>query len=208
MTLGKLGILTIATLVLAGMAHAPAHANLLVNPSFEDPITFDGPPFVGFWEGFNGGGAAAGNSTLMPRSGLQHLLVSIAGTDNTFAGAFQDVSGLTPGQVLEFSGWHMTPSNPLDLGVEVRIEWRNSSSNIEISRTPNLTPPVTPTYTPFGVIAAVPPGADTARLVYAIQTFGPEPLNNGTVYVDDVFFGDLPTPAKSSTWGHLKNLYR
>ena len=33
--------------------------NLLVNPGFEDPITSDGPPFVGFWEAFNGGGGAS-----------------------------------------------------------------------------------------------------------------------------------------------------
>jgi len=33
-------------------------ANLFVNPGFEDPITQDGPPFVGYWEGFNSGGAS------------------------------------------------------------------------------------------------------------------------------------------------------
>ena len=39
--------------------------NLLVNPGFEDPITQDGPPFVGSWEGFNGSaGASASNGNI------------------------------------------------------------------------------------------------------------------------------------------------
>ena len=70
-------------------------ANLIVNPGFEDPITFDGAPFVGFWEGFNGGvGATSANSASMPRSGTMSLEVAIVDTVNSFAGAFQDVDGL------------------------------------------------------------------------------------------------------------------
>ena len=38
----------------------------------------------------------------------------------------------------------------------------------------------------FNLMATAPAGADLARVVYAIQTFGPEPSNTGTVYVDDV----------------------
>src|SRR5262245_46898252 len=72
-------------------------ANLLVNSSFESPITYDGAPFVGSWEGFNGGGAAAVNSTTLPRTGAQSLGLSINNSPNTFAGAFQDVPGLAPG---------------------------------------------------------------------------------------------------------------
>ena len=211
MKLGKLGLLAAAALVLSGMVQTPAHAiaNLIVNPGFEDPITFDGPPFVGSWEGFSGGaGSAAANANVMPHGGLQHLLLAITNTDNTFAGAFQDVSGLLPGDTYTFGGWHMTPSSPLDLGVEVRIEWRNSVSNSEISRTPNLTPIPGGAYSQFSITATVPPGANSARVVYAIQTFGGEPSNNGTVYVDDASFGGQPTPAKGSTWGRLKGLYR
>lgn len=209
MKLGNLGLFVAAALVLAGMAQAPAHANSLVNPGFEDPITYDGPPFVGSWEGFNGGGAAVSNSTLSPHSGIQHLSISINSTANTFAGAFQDVASLTPGDAAVFSGWHMTPSNPLDLGVEIRIEWRNSVSNTEVSRTANLTPTPTGTYTPFSLSAVVPAGADAARVVYAIQSFSSAPLGNGTVYVDDVsFVSGQATPSRSSTWGRLKGMYR
>src|SRR5688572_18103566 len=113
------------------------YANLLVDGGFENPITQDGPPSVGLWEGFNGGGASAVNSATMPRTGAQSLGLSINNTVNTFAGAFQDVAGLTAGTQFTLSGWHATTSSPLSLGVEIRIEWRNSVSNTEISRTPN-----------------------------------------------------------------------
>lgn len=186
--LGALGFLT--------LTGSPAAANLLVNAGFEDPVTTDGPPFVGFWEAFSGGaGSSSANSSIMARSGLQSLGLSIVSTDNTFAGAFQDVGGLSSGIEYIFSGWHATPSSPLDLGTEVRIEWRNSGSNTEISRTPNLTPIPGASFSSFNLNATVPVGADVARVVYAIQTFGAEPGNNGTVYVDDVSFVVVPEPS-------------
>ena len=37
------------------LAANQAAANLFVDPSFENQITYDGPPFLGTWEGFNGG---------------------------------------------------------------------------------------------------------------------------------------------------------
>lgn len=191
----RLGIVGFAFMLLAAQQAA---ANMLANPSFEDQITSDGAPFVGFWEGFSGGaGAEAINGTVMPRTGTLHLSLSIFNTDNSFAGAFQDVPGITSGTQYTFSGWHKTPSNPLDLGVEIRIEWRDSVGNSEISRTPNFTPIPTADYTDFHLTAVAPAGADTARVVYAIQTFGAEPTNNGTVYVDDVSFV-IPEPATAS----------
>lgn len=174
--------------------------NLFVNPGFEDPITMDGPPFIGSWEGFNSGaGASSMNSITMPRSGSQHLDLAISLTENAFAGAFQDVGGLTPGTEYVFSGWHATPSTPLDLGVEFRIEWRDSVNDVEISRTPNSTSAPTSNYSLFSLSAAVPAGADLARVVYAIQTFGPG--NNGIVFVDDVSFGVVPEPSSVALLG-------
>jgi len=188
---------TLAAVFLLSLSTSPFAANLLTDPSFENPITFDGAPFVGFWEGFNGGGAAAVNSPTLPRTGALSLGLSITSTPNTFAGAFQDVAGLAPGTEYNFSGWHATTSNPLDLGIEFRIEWRDSVGNVEVSRTPNsTTSPSGPlgTYTPFSLTATVPLGADTARVVYAIQSFGTAPLGNGLVYVDDVSFAVVPEP--------------
>lgn len=193
----KLPQFHLLTAVIAlSLAASAGAANLAVNGGFEDPVTSDGPPFVGFWEVFNGGaGSSSGNSAVMPRTGLQSLEVSILNTDNTFAGAFQDVTGLTPGLEYTLSGWHASLSSPLDLTAEVRIEWRNSGSNTEISRTPNLTPVPASLYSPFELTAAVPVGADTARFVYAIQTFTGGAGNNGTVYVDDISFAVVPEPS-------------
>jgi hypothetical protein len=177
------------------LSASQAAANLFANPGFEDPVTSDGAPFVGSWEAFNGGaGSSSANSAVMPRSGAQHLDLSIMNTNNTFAGAFQDVPGLLPGQTGIFTGWHKTTTDPLDVGVEIRVEWRNSIANNEVGRTPNFTPVPTSDYTPFSFSAIVPAGADTARVVYAIQTFGPQPTNNGTVFVDDVSFV-IPEPS-------------
>src|SRR5260221_12290416 len=140
----KSKLLTLTTVSLLSMA-ASAVAQV-ANPSFEDPITFDGAPFVGSWEGFAGGGASAANSTLHPYTGLQSLMLTISTTANTFAGAFQDIA-VVAGTDYTFGGWDMTTSNPLDLGVEIRIEWRNSTS--EVARTPNLTPVPLSSYSAF-----------------------------------------------------------
>lgn len=176
------------------LAANQAAANQFVDPSFESQITYDGPPFLGSWEGFNAGaGSEAINGTVMPRTGTLHLSLSIFGVNNAFAGAFQDVA-VNAGSNYTFSGWHKTPSNPLDLGVEARIEWRNAGSNSEISRTPNLTTAPTSDYSQFMLSGVAPAGADLARVVYAIQTFGGEPTNTGTVFVDDVSFV-VPEPA-------------
>ncbi|HEY7086685.1 MAG TPA: PEP-CTERM sorting domain-containing protein [Tepidisphaeraceae bacterium] len=194
-------ILSIAAMGLMVLASSQAFGqNLLANPGFEDPVTSDGYPFAGSWEAFSGGaGASAGNSSTTPRSGAQDVQLSIANTDNTFAGVFQDVPGLTAGQSVTFSGFHMSPSNPLDLTSEIRIEWRSNTNNdptsVEISRTGNLNPVAgAGSYVPFSLNANVPAGATVARVVYAIQTFSGGPTNNGIVFLDD-FSVTVPEPS-------------
>lgn len=192
--LGTFAITALSATVIAGPV------NQLGNAGFEDPFVADGPPFAGTWEPFNGGGSGASFSvqgTVGPRTDLAHLQIGIDNDDNAFAGAFQDVEGLTAGDIATFSGWHATPSNPLDVGVEFRIEWRDSGTDSEISRTPNQTlAPTGMAYTEFSLTDTVPAGADTARVVYAIQTFGGDgPSNNGEVWVDDASFTVIPEPA-------------
>jgi hypothetical protein len=87
------------------------------------------------------------------------------------------------------------------VGAELRIEWRNSGSNTEVSRTPNSTPVPTSAYSEFGLTAAVPAGADTARLVYAIQSFGPGATDSGIAFVDDVSFAVIPEPSTMALLG-------
>ena len=180
---------TLAAVAIIALGASNASANWLANPSFEAPITSDGSPFVGFWEGFSGtAGATASNSSLMPRTGTGHGQLAITNSNNSFAGVFQDVVGLVPGQITTFSGWNKTVSAPLDLGAELRIEWRKVGQQSAVSRTPNTIPVLTFNYTPFSITTTVPAGADSARVVYAVQTFGPEPTNSGTVYIDDFSF--------------------
>jgi hypothetical protein len=184
----------LAVLACVAMSVSQAAANLLVNPGFEDPITSDGAPFVGFWEAFQGGSASSTRDTVMPRNGAGHLAVGITG-DSTFAGAFQDVEGLIPGQLMNFTVWHKTTSLPYSLITEARIEWRKVGQEAEVSRTLNLSIPPVTDYTPISVIAPVPAGADTARVVYAVQSFTNAGLPDlGTVYVDDASFTVVPEP--------------
>jgi len=191
--------LTLTAILFWSFTASPFAASLLVNPGFEDPITYDGAPFVGSWEGFSGGGASSSNSTLFPHTGAQSLGLSIS-TINTFAGAFQDVPGLVSGTEYSLSGWHATTSNPLNLGVEIRIEWRNSLSNSEVSRTQNYAPVPLAAYSLFSMTGLIPAGADTARVVYAVQSFSTNPLGNGDVFVDDASFV-VPEPSTMALFG-------
>ncbi|MBX3427205.1 MAG: PEP-CTERM sorting domain-containing protein [Pirellulales bacterium] len=166
-----------------------ANANQFANPSFEDPITYDGPPFVGSWEGFSGGAAGTSTlvSTVMPRTGASHIDLTLGGP-NSFAGVFQDVP-VTGGSTWSFMGWHKAVGSNTNVGPEVRIEWRDDTS--EIGRTPNLVPALTSDYTMFNLVATAPAGATIARAVYAGQTFSTG--GSGTLFIDDFSF-KVPEP--------------
>jgi hypothetical protein len=152
----------------------------------------DGPPFVGSWEGFQGGGATAANGSSMPRTGTMEVDLGLT-TFNTFAGVFQDVP-VAPLSPVTYSGWHKAGTSPLNLGTEIRIEWRNSVSDTEVGRTANLTPVATADYTKFVLGASAPATANIARVVYAIQSFSTNPLGNGGVFIDD-FSVTVPEPS-------------
>jgi hypothetical protein len=122
-----------------------------------------------------------------------HLALTITNSNNNFTGVFQDVPGLTPGSTAVFSGWNKA-NGPLEATPEFRIEWRNSLTNSEVARTANVVPTVGSEYSQFTLSAPVPAGADTARVVYALQTFTGPPGDFGTVYVDDTSF-EVPEPA-------------
>jgi hypothetical protein len=196
----QLLVFAVAALVGTALSALDASAqNLLDNPGFESPFAADGAPFDDNWEAFSGGaGATSAAASAEPRTGAQHLSLDIVNTNNTFAGVFQDVP-VAAGQSVTFGGWNKTISSPLDLGAEFRIEWRSASA--EVSRTANILPTLGSDYTPFSLTAAAPAGAVIARVVYAIQTFGPEPTNTGTVYVDDVSVTAVPEPASAGLIG-------
>ncbi|MDZ4655973.1 MAG: PEP-CTERM sorting domain-containing protein [Bythopirellula sp.] len=185
----KFSLFAAMALAISAYGSQVSAQNLLVNPGFEDPVTSDGPPFFGSWEAFsNGGPNISTNGTVMPRSGLQELNLTLV-DPNSFAGAFQDVL-VTEGNEYTWCGWHkLLSGNPG--GTEVRIEWRNATA--EVGRTANLVPPISSDYTKWSLTANALPGATIARVVYAIQSFGaPAPQN---VLVDDVSFTCIPEPA-------------
>ncbi len=189
----KFSLVAVMAMAISALGSLASAQNLLDNPGFEDPITFNGPPFDDNWEGFSGafsgGSAGAGNGTTMPRSGLQELNLSILNDATAFAGAFQDVL-VTPGNEYTFSGWHKLFSGNSG-GTEVRIEWRDATS--EVGRTPNLVPPTSSAYTEFSLTATAPANATIARAVYAIQSFSGS--GNQNVLVDDTSFTCIPEPA-------------
>lgn len=201
---------SVAVLLAAGAAITAQAAhldnpNLLGDPSFEDPasLTADGPPFVGSYETFSldgdqaTGGDTVLHDTTMPRTGSGAVEIAIGSVANSFAGLFQDASfpSSLAGTQAWFSGWHKLQGNTG--GTEARIEWRDSVNDVEISRTPNLTTsPAGSDYEEFIVSDTIPAGADTARLVYAIQSFGG--VQDQTIFLDDVNFnisGYVPEPS-------------
>jgi hypothetical protein len=203
LTLGSLALLSLAC------SSASAATNLLANPGFEAPVTTDGPPFVGSWEAFNGSaGSGSGNAAVAPHSGQQHLNMNITNSDNDFAGAFQEVSGLVAGQTVTWEGFHMSPTTSgLDIVTEIRIEWRAGVNGA--GATPNQNPIPTGAYAPFSMTTTVPAGVDGARVVYAIQSFtNPGVLNTGTVYLDDVSFSIAPEPTSIAALGAASVLLR
>jgi hypothetical protein len=191
----------LAALAMVALAASHSSAQLLTDGSFELPITHDGPPFVGSWEGFSGnfggGSASSENSTIMPHTGAGHVALNLTSA-SAFAGVFQDVPGLSAGDTYTFCGWNKYFGDLPVLGTEVRIEWRDDIN--EISRTPNLVTTLTADYTLFALTATVPAGATIARVVYAIQSFTTSPLGNGTVFIDD-FALKVPEPASIALLG-------
>ncbi|TWT85345.1 hypothetical protein Pla123a_01520 [Posidoniimonas polymericola] len=184
---------------LAGASTALAvhldYYNRIADPSFEGTLTFDGAPFVGTWEGFSGDPVASSEFTSnMPRTGAQSLELNIDQTANSFAGAFQDavLDAGSAGKTAYFSGWHKATG---EAASEIRVEWRDSVAGVEVSRTPNLSPMLSTDFEEFIVSAEIPAGADSARLVYAIQSFGG--VLTQQVFVDDVNFNYAPEPVSA-----------
>ncbi len=163
--------------------------NLVANAGFEDSITADGPPFVGLWQAFSEdddeqtGPDVARTSTRVPRTGLKSLELGIDDKADSFAGVFQDVV-VAAGQAINYSGWHLVEAGPAS--IEIRIEWRDSNTNVEVDRTGDLAPTPGSDYEAFSLREVVPAGADIARIVYAIESIEAGTAPTQAVYVDDV----------------------
>lgn len=189
----KVNVSMVALGVAAAISPAAYGAGVLVDPGFEGSLVDDGSG-VGKWQPFSDG--SAGNQAIVstdnPRTGAQSLRLELD-NGNGFTGVFQDVPVMEGGGIT-FSGWNAL-SEGASGGSEIRIEFIDGGGN-EISRTGNLVPTVTAPYTEFSLSDTVPAGAATARVVYAIQSFGAAPPM--TIDVDDIDVsgsGVIPEPS-------------
>lgn len=165
--------------------------NNLVDAGFESGVFVDDGSGAGKWQPFADG--SAGNTSeigmLMPRTDANAAELNLV-NPNGFAGFFQDVPAV-PGNDAEWSVW---VKDTLGGGsaIEMRIEYRDSVADAEVSRTANLVPTLASTdYELVTLADTVPAGADTARVVFAIQSFGATPPQS--VFVDDAY-ASAPEP--------------
>ena len=190
----KMNTITVAALGILAFGVAETQgAGVLVDPGFESPLVDDGTG-TGKWGPFSAGlPSSAITTTSTPRSGASHLRLAMGGAGNLYAGVFQDVDVLG-GDVITFSGFHAAVDNA-PTGIEIRIEWRNSGG--EIARTLNLAPSPGSVYEAFSLTETAPAGADTARVVYALQSFVGSA--NSVVDVDDVLVSGSSIPEPSTS---------
>ncbi len=172
------------------LAVSASHAQSLADPGFEGTLSFDGAPFDDAWEGFFGtfsdpaGMPFSRYGSTMPLGGSQALEVGVD-SDASFAGAFTQVNGLAPGQVVDFFVFAKSPSpSVLTAEVQLRIEFFDSSDTF-VDQTGNLTPVITGDYLEYMQTGVVPLGADRARFVIALDSGGDFRGDNGTVYFDN-----------------------
>ncbi|MEM8944947.1 MAG: PEP-CTERM sorting domain-containing protein [Planctomycetota bacterium] len=194
-------VAAVALLAMVLVAAQSATANPLADPGFELPLVDDGNG-VGKWNPFSDSGASISEmATTMPRTGAGHANLDLS-APNGFAGFFQDVINVVPGSPIDWSVWAKDNSGTNGQGIEMRIEYRESAGDTEVSRTGNLVPgSLGSAYEQITLSDTVPAGADIARVVFAIQSFGTAPPQS--VFVDDasVSVQQIPEPASIALVG-------
>ena len=148
---------------------------LATNLSFEDPIGMEGELTPDQWNPFMGDGATgAGTGTDFPLDGATHAALTIAGTNDSFAGFQYQIDGVTPGLAYTFS--FSARSEGPDLGGvdgELRIEFLDADGGFVGGQFDNNQPvAATDTYASFSQTQVIPFGATSLRAVVAIQSFG------------------------------------
>lgn len=199
-------VLALALLFAPALILDSSAQNLLIDPSFEGTIVYDGAPAVGGWDGFSstaGTLSGAGFGSGAARTGSQQATLFV-NTADQFAGIYQDV--LVPaGSKVSFDVWHRAAlrlGGQAD-GIEMRLEYVHSGTGAEIAKTANFRPAALGTsYEPFGITGVVPAGADTVRAVYAISSFSGKPASQ-RIYVDDASVAVIPEPTSLVLLGYV-----
>lgn len=162
------------------------------------------------------GGSAITPSTTLASSGAGFTIDEIADGITSDASPFNGFAAV-PGQVgtirlgldaayslSSFVLWN--DINVFQEGIkDFRLEFFDAGASF-ISSTPVLTAPISslaPTTFPFPTVHSV------ARVDLVVLTLHPSTCCGPRLEIREVAFnGELPTPARSSTWGRIKSLYR
>ena len=190
---------------------------LATNLSFEDPIGMEGELTPDQWNPFMGDGATgAGTGTDFPLDGATHGALTIAGTNDSFAGFQYQIDGVTPGLAYTFS-FSARSAGP-DLGGvdgELRIEFLDADGGFVGGQFDNNQPvAATDTYASFSQTQVIPFGATSLRAVVSIQSFGAglDASNDGTLFIDSASIMGPPlgtpgpTPPPTPTPGPVMEL--
>jgi hypothetical protein len=187
-------ILVVSAFVIV-LAGGSVRANLIIDPSFEGTIVYDGPPAFGGWDGFSstpGTSSGAGFGPGWARTGSQQAVLFTSAT-NHFAGIYQDIL-ISAGSTVEFEIWHRAVLGSNGQGVDMHLEYRDSVNDMEIGQTPLATPSSLGfSYELFSITGVVPSGADTVRAFYAINSF--EGISSQRLYLDDAVLRVVPEPS-------------
>lgn len=194
----KCSLVAVAMLAMITATAQDSVANPLVDPGFESAFVDDGSG-VGKWQPFAGGADNISEQGLtMPRTGAGHANLDLM-SDGGFAGFFQDVPAIA-GAAIDWSVWAKDNLGNGGGSIEMRIEYRDSVGDTEVSRTPNLVPALASTdYELVTLSDTIPAGADTARVVFAIQSFGVSAPQS--VFVDDALVVTIPEPTSIALMG-------
>lgn len=202
-------VLLSAALVMGILAHSAQATELLENNGFESALAAPEMSLEGNFSPFAGsaGGPAPGfptTDTINPNACTSHLVASILGEDNAFAGIQQTFSDFVEGETYTYSLFARA-DGALGINAEFRIEWLQADgatfvggqfdNNVDITGALGLSN----AYQQFSQSDVAPAGAAFGRAVFAVQSFGGGD-NNGTVFVDDVSVDGLqaiPEPASA-----------
>jgi hypothetical protein len=194
-------VAVLSLMVVAGMCSS-ASADI-GNGGFETGITYDVAPAPGNWLAFFGpaGTQNVSVTNLAPHSGAQHLITSLSGAANSFNGVVQPMD-IVAGNSYTLNFWARA-GGPVLNGAEYRIEWLNAAGGFvggQFDLNQAIQSQLTSEYQQFTLTATAPAEAVRANVVFAIQTFLTDGVNNDTtVYWDDVSL--VPAPGAAALLG-------
>ena len=209
--------IVIAAVIAFSASTTQAQPNLLNNGSFEialpqtlNPITLSGVNQG--WATFNGAGSAVQtnmfNSTYSPQNGTYALLeTATVGNNWNPAGAYQIVSGITPGQTYTFSIWALTDTvndtyGNNTAGVLFQLGFGNFTNPTNSQQFVSLGSSVSPdphlptinTWTLYTATGVAPAGATDAAVYAMFQDNGSATATEHLFY-DNASLTAVPEPS-------------